>query len=182
VTDSGLSPNTDGFQERQRREPIGGRGGSSPHTATAQQFTLTPRPPLRALAIGSVAAVIGALLVVLAGIFELSLVLTIIGIALLIFAVTLMVTALALTARLRTALALDAEAIRVTHGRRTRAVAWSGIESVGLQGPRLTFTPKGGEPAIVVVNPRSPSNPTFLALVAAVRERLNADRGYRSGF
>jgi hypothetical protein len=61
-------------------------------------------------------------------------------------------------------------------------VPWSQIESVSLHGPRLTFTPKGGEPAIAVVNPRSPNNPTFLALVAAIRERLNADRGYRSGF
>jgi hypothetical protein len=174
-----------GFQERQRREPIGARGGSSPHTHGAsgavESFSLTPRPPLRALAIGSVAAVIGALLVVLAGISDLPLVLTIIGIALLIVAVALVTTALALTARLRTALTLDAEAVRVTRGGRTRTVPWSGIDSVSLQGSRLTFTPKGAEPAVAVVNPRSPSNPTFLALVAAIRQRLNADRGYRSG-
>jgi hypothetical protein len=151
-------------------------------TDQIQRFALAPRPPLRALAIGSLAAVVGALLVVLAGTLDLPLVLTILGIALLIFAVALVVAALALTARLRTALTLDAEAIRVTRGRRTRSVQWSGIDSVSLQGPRLTFTPKDGESAVAVVNPRSPGNPTFLALVAAIRERLNADRGYRSGF
>jgi hypothetical protein len=173
----------------------------SPLTATPRQvqlFALNPRPPLRALAVGSVAAVVGALLVVLgsaqqrgatpleppgqARALHLPLVLTVIGIALLILAMSLVVAALVLTARLRTALTLDAEAIRVTRGRRTRAVAWSGIESVSLRGPRLTFTSKGGGSAVVVVNPRSPGNPTFLALVAAIRERLNADRGYRPGF
>jgi hypothetical protein len=152
----------------------------SPQTATLEQFALRPRPPLRALAIGSGAAVVGALLVVLGGVLDLPLVLTIAGIVLLILAVSLMVVALVLTARLRTALTLDAEAIRVIRGNRTRTVPWAAIESVSLQGPRLTFTPKGGEPALVVVNPRSPGDPTFLALVASIRERLNADRGYRT--
>jgi hypothetical protein len=146
-----------------------------------QQFALRPRPPLRALVIGSVVAVIGALLVVLAGILDLPLVLTIIGIALLIFAVSLVVAALVLTARLRTGLTLDAEAVRVVRGRRSRAVPWSKIDSVSLKGPRLTFTLNDGGPSVMVVNPRSPGDPTFVNLVAAIRERLNADRGYRSG-
>jgi hypothetical protein len=151
-------------------------------TEQAQRFALTPRPPLRALAIGSVAAVVGALLVVLAGILDLPLVLTIIGITLLILAVSLVVAALALTARLRTGLILDAEGIRVSRGRQAHTLRWSEIDSVNLRGPRLTFTPKGAEPAVAVLNPRSPSDPTFLALVAAIRGRLNTDRGYRSGF
>ena len=33
---------------------------------------------------------------------------------------------------------------------------------------------------VAVLNPRTPSDPTFLALLAAISRRLDADRGYRT--
>ena len=33
---------------------------------------------------------------------------------------------------------------------------------------------------VVVINPRTPTDPTFIALLAAISRRLDADRGYRT--
>jgi hypothetical protein len=58
-------------------------------------------------------------------------------------------------------------------------VSWSKIDKVSLRGPRLTvITKTGGGANLVVVNPRSPANPTFVALIAVVRRRLDVDRGF----
>jgi hypothetical protein len=56
-------------------------------------------------------------------------------------------------------------------------VAWADIDNVTLTGPRLTLVRKTGDP-VVVVNPRTPADPTFTALLAALSRRLDADRGY----
>ena len=37
---------------------------------------------------------------------------------------------------------------------------------------------KEGEGSVSVLNPRMRANPTFLALMAEVQQRLDADRGY----
>ena len=147
-----------------------------------ERFVLALRPPVRALAITAVTALLGALLVVLAQVLELGLVLIIIGVALLCFACSLGVISALLMARLRSTVVLDADAIRVIRGRRTSRVPWSAVDHVMLKGPRLTLVtkPDQGE-AVTVVNPRTPTDPTFLSLVAAVQGRLNADRGYRTG-
>ena len=146
---------------------------------TEERYVLALRPPVRALAITAVTALLGALLVVLAQVFELGLVLVIIGGALLLFAVSLGLISALLVARLRSTVVLDAEAIRVIRGRRTSRVPWSAVDHVMLKGPRLTVVtkPDQGE-AVTVVNPRTPTDPTFRSLVAAVQGRLNADRGY----
>lgn len=146
---------------------------------TDERFVLALRPPVRALAITAVTALLGALLVVLAQLFELGLVLVIIGGVLLLFAVSLGLISAVLVARLRSTVVLDAEAIRVIRGRRTSRVPWSAVDHVMLKGPRLTVVtkPDQGE-AVTVVNPRTRTDPTFLSLVAAVQSRLNADRGY----
>lgn len=146
---------------------------------SGERFVLALRPPVRALAITAVTALLGALLVVLAQVFELGLVLMIIGGVLLFSAVSLGVITALLVSRLRSTVLLDADAIRVIRGRRTSRVPWSTVDHVMLKGPRLTVVtkPDQGE-AITVVNPRTPTDPTFSALVAAVQSRLNADRGY----
>ena len=130
----------------------------------------------------AVMALLGALLLVLARVLELGLVLVIIGGVLLLCAVSLGVISAFLVARLRSTVVLDADAIRVVRGRRTSQVPWSAVDHVMLKGPRLTLVtkPDQGE-AVTVVNPRTPTDPTFLSLVAAVQGRLNADRGYRTG-
>ncbi len=147
-----------------------------------ERFVLALRPPVRALAITAVMALLGALLVVSARVFELGLALVIIGGALLFLAVSLGAISALLVARFRSTVVLAADAITVIRGRRTSRVAWSAVDHVMLKGPRLTLVtkPDRGE-AVTVVNPRTPTDPTFVSLVAAVRSRLNADRGYRTG-
>ena len=49
-------------------------------------------------------------------------------------------------------------------------------------GQRLTFvTKQAGSTRVSVLNPRSGTDPTFPALIRAIRGRLDANRGYRTG-
>jgi hypothetical protein len=69
----------------------------------------------------------------------------------------------------------------VTRGGRDQRLAWSAIDHVDLDGPRLSMISKGDDhPDLIVINPRTPADPTFLALVAALQKRLDADRGYQT--
>ena len=144
------------------------------------RFTFAPPPPVRSLAISSVAAVTAAAMIVARGAFDLPAAVMVAGIVVMILAVMLAVVALALTVRLRTTLILDAESITVVKGRHRRAVAWSMIDSVTMQRARLLLItkPEGG-PNIAVVNPRATTDATFSALISQIQQRLDADRGYR---
>jgi len=146
---------------------------------SGERFVLSVRPPIRALAIAAIGALVGAGLMVLARLLDLGLVLLIIGGAVLILAVALALLAALMVARLRSTVVLDADAITMTRGRRTERVAWSGVDNVKLKGPRLTLITKPDQgDNLTVINPRTPTDPTFMSLVAAVQGRLNADRGY----
>jgi hypothetical protein len=118
-------------------------------------------------------------MIVLGSALDLPLAVTIAGVCLMIFACVLAVVALVLTARLRTTLALDPESITIIKGRRHRVMQWSAIDVVKRQGSRLLLItkPDGGEDAIVV-NPGTASDAPFVALIAEIRRRLDADRGY----
>ena len=131
------------------------------------------------MAISAVTAVIAAAMIVLGSTLDLPLAVTIAGVCLMIFACVLAVVALVLTARLRTTLALDPESITIIKGRRHRVMQWSAIDVVKRQGSRLLLItkPDGGEDA-TVVNPGTASDATFVALIAEIRRRLDADRGY----
>ena len=144
------------------------------------QFVLTPLPPLRSLAISSVAAVIAAATIVFGSALELPQPVAIAGMGLMIFAVVLAVVALVLTVRLRTTLIVDPQSITIIRGRHRRVVPWSTIASVKMQGPRLLLItmPEGG-PDAIVINPRGSTDATFGALITEIQSRLNADRGYR---
>ena len=126
---------------------------------------------------------LGALLVVLAQVLELGLVLVIIGGALLFFAVSLGLISALLVARLRSTVRAGRRGDQGDPGAAgPDRVPWSAVDHVMLKGPRLTLMtkPDQGE-AVTVVNPRTPTDPTFMSLVAAVQGRLNADRGYGTG-
>ena len=132
------------------------------------------------MAISAIGAVVGAGLIVLAAAQDWSLVIMILGIAVLIFAVSLAVTAALLVRRLRTVVVAGSDQLAVLRGRQSRSVAWSVIDKVSLRGPRLTvITKTGGGANLMVINPRTPEDPTFLALIAAVQRRLDDDRGYQ---
>ena len=142
---------------------------------------MTARPPVRALAIAAVSTVLGAVLMVLAQARDLGLVLMIIGSALLVFGVTLGLIAILLVARLRSTVVLDRDGVTVLRGGRHQRLAWSAIDHVDLDGPRLSMISKcDDQPDVIVINPRTSTDPTFLALVAALQKRLDADRGYRT--
>jgi hypothetical protein len=146
----------------------------------AARFTLTAPPPVRSLAISAVAAVMAAVVTVLGSAFDLPQAVTVVGISLMIFAIMLAAAALVLTRRLRTTLILDPESITIINGRRRRVVPWSTIASVRQQGSRLLLItkPDGGANA-TVVNPRTETDARFEALLGEIRQRLDADRGYR---
>ena len=149
--------------------------------ADGERFALTARPPVRALAIAAVTTLLGAVLMVLAQARGLGLVLMIIGSALLVFGLTLGLIAILLIRRLRSMVVLDADKITVIRGGRSQSLAWSAIDHVDLNGPRLGMISKGDDqPDLVVINPRTPDDRTFLALVASLQKRLDADRGYRT--
>ena len=121
-----------------------------------------------------------AAMIVLGSALDLPQVVVIAGVALMALAVVLAVVAVALTLRLRTTLILDPESIAIINGRRRRVLAWSTIDIVRRQGPRLLLITKPGIGSdVTVVNPRAETDATFSELIAEIQKRLNADRGYR---
>ena len=144
-----------------------------------QRFTLTAPPPVRALAIAAVTALVGAGLMVAAQVLDLGPVVLVVGLVGLGLAVALAVAALVLAARARADLVMEPEAITVRRAGQERRVPWGDIDSVTLTGPRLTLVRKTGA-GVVVVNPRTPTDPTFTALLNAIQRRLDTDRGYEA--
>jgi hypothetical protein len=145
----------------------------------AERFTLTAPPPIRAFAIAAVTALVGAGLIVVSSVLDLGPVVLVIGLVGLGLGVALAVAALVLGARSRSDLVMDSEAITVRRAGQVRRVPWAEIESVTLTGPRLTLVRTSGAD-LIVVNPRTPTDPTFLAVLAAIQRRLDRDRGYRT--
>jgi hypothetical protein len=145
----------------------------------AHRFDLTGVPPVRAFAISAGAALVAIVLFVVWGQTDLVVAL-VLGIAVLLFAVSLTTVALLLTRRLRTTVVLAPDAVTVVRGRDTREQRWAEIDHVDLKGPRLTFTVKGDAQDLVVVNPRTPTDTTFMTMLAEIQQRLDADRGYQT--
>lgn len=146
-----------------------------------ERFALTAAPPVPALAIASLMAAVGAALAVGSRAFDLGPVALVLGVATLLVGVLIALASVILLGRLRYTLLLDGYGISVTRGRRTDRLPWSDITSVNLAGPRLTLvTEPAGRSGVSVLNPRGRTDPTFLALIAAIRGRLDADRGYRA--
>jgi hypothetical protein len=142
-----------------------------------QRFTLTAPPPVRALAIAAVTALVGAGLMVASRMLDLGSVVLVVGLVGLALAVALTVAAFVLGARARADLVMEREAITVRRNGEVRRVPWADIDTVTLTGARLTLVRKTGA-GVVVVNPRTPTDPTFTALLSAIQHRLDADRGY----
>lgn len=146
---------------------------------TDQRFTLSAPAPVRALAIAAAAAVVALILLVVHAAADLPVGVLVLAIVVLVLGVALAVGAMLLTRRLRTLVTLANSKVTVTRGRQTRDLLWSDVGEVRLQGRRLTLGAKSG-PAddAIVVNPRQPGDPTFIALMTSIQGRLDADRGY----
>lgn len=146
--------------------------------SSARRFELTAPAPVRALAIAAVAAVLAMVLLIVWGVTS-AIAALIIGIAVLVLALALGIGALVLTRRLRTSVELRTDTITITHGGRSQSLAWAAVDEVGIRGRHLILAAKpGGGEGAAILNPRTRSDPAFLSLVTAVRDRLNADRGY----
>ncbi len=147
--------------------------------APHQQYVLAATPPLRALAIAAVTEVLGALLLVGWQALDLPLVAGVLGALLLAAGTVLLGAAVILTGRLRTIVELNEDAVRVTRAGRTRSLRWDVVREVTLLHPqlRLLTTDPSGE--LLITNPRGPGDPRFAALLEALRQRLDAGRGYR---
>jgi hypothetical protein len=143
-----------------------------------QRFRLTAPPPIKALAAASFASVFGVIVLLIWGVRNRGLLLLVIGLGSMIFGIALAVGAFLLSARLSILIYLDADGIRLIRGRRNRALRWADVDQVTLSGSRLSLQAKGNARGASVINPRSPADFTFVALTAAIQQRLDASRGY----
>ena len=150
----------------------------SPARPTGQHFELTAPPPVRALAISAGTAVVGTALLVTWAVADLPVVVAVLGIVVLVLGLALASAALVLTRRLRTSVSLTSDSIAVVRGGRTESRDWADIAEVALRGSRLILVTKSGHAVTALVNPRPAGDPTFMSLVVALQDRLNADRGY----
>jgi hypothetical protein len=145
-----------------------------------QRFVLRAPTPLRALAVSAGTEVAGAVLLVAWAALDLPVVVAVLGAVLLAFGGALLVAAILAIGRLAQTVELDEAGVTFRRGQRTRRLPWAAVQQVTLNGARLTLRtdPAEGEP-VKVLNPGGGAEATFLALLAALRERLDADRGYR---
>jgi hypothetical protein len=143
-----------------------------------QRFRLTAPPPIKALVAASCASFFGVVVLLVWGVRDRGSLLLVIGVGSMIFGVALAAGAFLLAARLRTVIYLDAEGITLIGGRRNRVLRWADIDQVTLSGARLTLQAKGNARGASVINPRSPADFVFVALMAAIHQRLDASRGY----
>lgn len=144
----------------------------------AQTFVLRARPPVRALAISSVAGLVGAVLMVGSRALDLPTVVVVVGAIALVLALVLLTAALLLTMRLTTRVALAELGVQISRGSRSREIAWSDITGVDLAATHLVLHTRAGDDA-EVVTPRGTADPVVTKLSQALREALDTDRGYR---
>jgi hypothetical protein len=147
---------------------------------TTSRYDLRPRPAVATLAAAAVAAVIGCALLLVYRMRSGGVVLLGVGVALLLFGITLAVSALLFAIRLRTSVELDASSITIRRGSHERRLHWTEIKNVSLDGSRLTLHAKAPIDDAFLINPRTVADPTFMSLVAALSQRLDASRGYGS--
>jgi hypothetical protein len=145
-------------------------GGSRTET-----HLLTPRPPIRAYAIAAAAAVLGAALIV-AGSVAVVPPVRIAGIVLLILGVGLAAFALIMVLRLSTTVIMDADGLEVRRIGRRQRIPWTEVTSV--KATRHHFIVVADSGGTEFVNPRDDEDRAVVAFMTAIRDRLDANRGY----
>ena len=145
--------------------------------AGAQEFELRAFPPVRALAIAAGAALVAIVMLAFTPAGRGSTGFTVAAVVLLAAGVALALGAVFLSRALRASVRVDDRALTVRRGRRTESLAWPDTSEVRLQGVRLTAVAKQGA-VVTLISPRGPEDPTFVAMLLAIRKRLDADRGY----
>jgi hypothetical protein len=147
-------------------------------TTPEDRYVLRAAPPVRPLAIAAGAVVLGALLLVLGRAAGVPVVLGVLGGLVMLAGVALAVAALVLAARLRTEVVLDDDGVAVTRLGARRSLPWREVQEVTVAHPRLTLVTAEPAQELSLVNPRRAGDERFLALLARLQQRLDADRGY----
>ena len=131
------------------------------------------------MAIAAAAVLVGAVLLVVWGAEPLPLVLAILGGLLAALGLALMIAAALAFGRLAQTVELTAAGVSVRNRRGNTTLKWSEVKKVSLDGPRLILLPAREEiDALQVLNPGGTADATFAELTDAVRDRLDAHRGY----
>ena len=152
----------------------------TPDQASVQRFVLRARTPLNALALAAGLEVIGAILLVTWGALDLPLVVGILGGLLLACGGGAMLAGVLALRRFAQTVELTSMGVTVAGAQGTRTLPWSSVTQVTLNGRVLTLqTGSDRDEPVEVLNPRGPAEVTFAALIEALRERLDTDRGYR---
>ncbi|MFT3876603.1 MAG: hypothetical protein QM708_09305 [Propioniciclava sp.] len=142
----------------------------------ADVFVMTPRPPVRALALAAVFAIGGAALIVAPTPGVWRTIFAILGGLVLLVAVLLGLLAFAMPRRQRVTVSLDDAGYRVDGPSGVRVGTWASVTRVTAVPGRLTLH-QGDNERIHLV---SPGGPTLQmdALGEAISRRLDANRGY----
>ena len=151
---------------------------STPVPARQARFVLSAPPPVRALAISAALVVVGVGLLVPTSAYGWPVGVLVLAVVLAVLGVALGLAALLVTRRIRSTVVTDAEQIVVEHAGSRQSLRWAEIGTARVMGQRLVISRKEGEGGVSVLNPRRRANPTFLALMTEVQQRLDADRGY----
>lgn len=141
----------------------------------AEVHRLAPPPPVRAYAIAAAVAIVGAALIVAGSVAVLQPI-VVIGIVLLVLGAGLAAFALIIVLRASTQVIMDADGLEVRRlGRRTR-IPWSEITTVKATRHHFIVVARSG--GTEFVNPRDGKDRSVLAFMTAIRDRLDANRGY----
>jgi len=155
-------------------------GEQEPRAASSHSEThlLAPKPPVRAYAIAAVGAVVGAALIVAGSASELMPLLAA-GVVVLLLAVVLAVLALVVVLRVSTRVIMDDTGLEIRRVGRQQRIPWSEISTVKATRHHFIVVAKSG--GAEFVNPRDDEDRAVVAFMTAIRDRLDADRGYGRG-
>jgi hypothetical protein len=144
-----------------------------------QKYVLTAAPPVRAVAIGAIADLIAAVLLVL-GIDRGAVAMIVIGIVVSVLALGLIVAALLLRTKVRTVVRLDDDAVAITSGGKQASATWAEITGVSTDGPTIYLDRKPADgPPLKIGSPRGAADVSFNRLADELTRRLDRNRGYR---
>lgn len=144
------------------------------------RFFLQARVPIRAYVISALASLVGAVAVVAWLALDWPVVLGVLAIIVMTFGLGVSVATLLSSSRFQTTVIIERDTVTLVNGRRRRVLNWTEVADVTTTGPYLIFTPKGdGRREVVLFDPRQTDTAMFTDLIANLRRRLDASRGYR---
>ena len=142
----------------------------------ADRFVITPRPPVRAFAVAALLAAGGAVVAVLPVEGALRVAVIVLGVLLIVAAAALLGAAFAASRRQQVVVELDEAGYRVDSPAGVRTGSWKDVTRVTTAPGRITLH-QGADERVHLVAPQG-QLPELDAIVKAVSEHLDADRGY----